>query len=207
MNSNHSNNYDNDDECFEAFFCRWSQSSDKLWASSNSSADEFLIYGSLKRGRYTRKWKSTEGVTDGEKLSQQKMPAPDPVNTNPWLKFSPDYQALQASSRMVPAMCEPDTSSASPPPEDSGSSHVACSASGSQRSQGWLFRGVELWLAQIQAVHYSLWIVRPQKAQLIFREELLAKEINSVLYIAYRLSKPLLFKKSRIHIWLKLLDF
>jgi len=42
---------------------------------------------------------------------------------------------------------------------------------------------------------------------MIFREELLAKEIHSVLYILYRLFKVLLFKKSRIHIWLKLLDF
>lgn len=149
----HGNNYDNDDECFEAFFCWRSQSSDKLRVSSDSSEDEFLTYGSLKRGTYTRKGKSTEGVIDGEKLIQQKRPAPDPTNTNPRLKFRPDCQALQASIGMVPAMCEPDTSSASPPEEDSGSSHVACSASGSQRSQGWLFRGVELWLARVQALH------------------------------------------------------
>lgn len=57
-----------------------------------------------------------------------------------------------------------------------------------------------------------MWIVRPQKAELIFREELQAKEINSVLYIVHRLFKGLLLKKiiirrkSRIHIWLKLLD-
>lgn len=118
-----------------------------------------------------RKGKSPEGVTDGEKLSQQKRLAPDPVNMNPQLKFSLDYQALQASIGMVPAMCEPDTSSASPPEEDSGSSHMACSASGSQRSQGWLFGGVELWLAWIQAMCYPLWIVRPQKVELIFRED------------------------------------
>lgn len=42
LNSNHSNNYDNDDECFEVFFCWWSQSSDKLWARSNSSEDETM---------------------------------------------------------------------------------------------------------------------------------------------------------------------
>lgn len=139
--------------------------------------------------------KSTEGVTDGEKLSQQNRSAPDPVSMNPQLKFSLDYQALQASIRMVPAMCEPATSSVSPPEEHSGSSHVACSASGSQRSQGWLFRGVELWLAQIQAVCYPLWIGRRWKSELIFREELIAEEINAVLYIAHRLLKVILFKK------------
>lgn len=138
-------------------------------------------YGSLKRGSYTRKGKSTEEVTVGEKLSLQKRAAPDPV--------------CKTSARMVPAMCEPDTSSASPPEEDSGSSHVACSASGSQRSQGWLSRGAELWLAGIQGVHYAMWTVRPQKAELIFREEVLAKEINSGLYIAYRFLEVLLFTK------------
>jgi len=51
---------------------------------------------------YTRKERSTEGVTDGEKLRQQNRPAPDPVNMNPQLRFHPDYQALQASIRKVP---------------------------------------------------------------------------------------------------------
>lgn len=89
----------------------------------------------------------------GRSWSSRRGRLQTPINTNPRLKFRPDCQALQASIGMVPAMCEPDTSSASPPEEDSGSSHVACSASGSQRSQGWLFRGVELWLARVQALH------------------------------------------------------
>lgn len=122
------------------------------WASSSSSEDGFPIHSSLRRGTYTWKGKSIEGVSDGENsLSHQKSC----YYTNPQLKFSVDGEALQASIRMVQTMCEPVTSLASPPEEDSGGSHVACSAPGSQRSPGWLFRWVELWLAQAQAVHVN----------------------------------------------------
>lgn len=92
MSSNHSNNYDK--ERFGAFFCWWSQSTNKLWASCKSSEDEFPIYGSLKGGTYTRKGKSTEGVADGEKLSQQRGQIQISLTRIPQLEFSPDHQLL-----------------------------------------------------------------------------------------------------------------
>lgn len=50
-----------------------------------------------------------------------------------------------------------------------------------------------------------LWIVRPQNAEMVFREELQAKEINSVLHIGF-LKDSCFLKKGRINIWLELLD-
>lgn len=44
------------------------------------------------------------------------------------------HRALQASAGTVPAICDPDLSSASSSEEDSSSTHVGCSASASQRT-------------------------------------------------------------------------
>lgn len=184
---------------FRHFFCWWPQ-----WQTLGkhcSSEDEFPIHGSLQRGTHTRKGKSTERVTDGENSLSQKRSC---YCTNPQLKFSVDGEDLQASIRMVQTMCEPDSSLASPPEEDSGSSHVACSAP----------RGAQADFSEVLSFDWlgfrlCLWIARPQKAELIFREELQAKEFNSVLYIVQAFWRSFVLKKekkSRIHIWLKLLD-
>lgn len=157
---------------FRHFFCWWPQSSDRLWASSSSFEDEFPIHGILKEAHTPGRGKHWESGENS--LSHY---------TNPQVKLNGDGEALQGSIRMVQTICEADPSLASPPKEDSGGSHVACSAPGSQR----FFRDVELWLAQAQAV-----LVNSQtpKSWADFQVE-----INSVLYIVHRLFKGLLFKK------------
>lgn len=133
ISSNHSNNYD--EERFGAFFCWWSQSNDKLWASRKSSEDEFLIYGSIKGGTYTRKGKSTEGVAAGEKLSQQRGQLQISVTWIPRLEFSPDHQLLsQPCVSQTPALhlLQKRTLVALAWPVPSGS----------WRSQDWLLRAL-----------------------------------------------------------------
>lgn len=138
---------------FRHFFCWWPQSSDRLWASSSSFEDEFPIHGILKEAHTPGRGKHWE--SDGENsLSHY---------TNPQVKLNGDGEALQGSIRMVQTICEADPSLASPPKEDSGGSHVACSPRGFSEtlSFDWL------------RLRLCLWIVRPQKAELIFKWKLI----------------------------------
>lgn len=175
---------------FRQFFCWWPQSSDRLWASSSSSEDGFPIHGSIRRGTYTRKGKSTEGVTDAENsLSHQRSC----FYTNPQLNFSVDGEALQASIRNGPDHLAPCVSQTPAWHSLQRRTLVALT----WPVQLLAPRGAQDDFSEVLSsdwLRLCLWIVRPQKAELIFREEFQAKKINSVLYIVHRLFKELLLK-------------
>lgn len=167
MCSNHSHNYHNDDECFQAFFLLVTTEQWQTLGKHCSSGDEFPIHGSLQRGTYTRKGKSTERVTDGDNSLSQK-------------------RTLSWNSVWMVRICKPP----------SGWSRLCVRQTPAWHPLAALTWPVQLlvpWGAQADfsevlsfdwfRLRLCLWIVRPQKAELIFREELQAKVISRVLYI------------------------
>lgn len=183
---------------FRQFFCWWPQSSDRLWASSSSSEDEFPIHGSLKRGTHTRKgktlreslmgrilWASREVFTTQiprwNSVGTVRLCKPPSGWSRPCVRQIPAWHPLQ--KRTLVALMWPVQL-------------LAPRGFSEMLSFDWL------------RLRLCLWIVRPQKAELIFKQWKLIQ--CCILYTGFLKGFCLKNKtkkiiKSKIGIWLKLL--